>query len=102
MTVGFYMNGQPAEVFCNGAKVGSTMQALLQDVCVVVSLALQNGVEPAALIHSLARVPLSETESAPASVIGIIAELLVQGLGDEKAEAVPWSSAGIDQVVNLC
>ncbi len=87
VTVGFYMDGRPAEVFCNGAKVGSTMQALLQDACVVMSIALQYGVVPAELAHSMGRTPLSETESVPASIIGAIAEVLAQGPGVEKTEA---------------
>ena len=63
------------------------MRAILADACVVISLALQHGIEPLALAHSLARVPLSETESAPASVIGAVVEMLAEGLSDEKTEA---------------
>ena len=44
-------------------------------------------IEPAELAHSLARVPVSETESAPASIVGAIAEVLAQGPGVEKTEA---------------
>ena len=86
VTVGYYLDGRPGEVFANGAKVGSAMRALLEDACVVVSLALQHGIEPSALAHSLARVPVSETESAPASVIGAVVELLAEGLGVVKTE----------------
>jgi len=71
VSIGFWLDGRPGEVFADGPRTGSAMQALLADACVVVSLALQHGIEPSALAHSLARVPLSETESAPASVIGI-------------------------------
>lgn len=79
ITIGFRLNGTSAEVFCDGAKTGSAMQALLADACVVVSLALQHGIEPSALVHSMAREPVTETETAPASVIGAITEVLMQG-----------------------
>ena len=78
VTVGYFLVGRPAEVFCNGAKVGSTMQALLQDACVVLSIALQYGVTPAELAHSMGRTPVSETETRPASIIGAIAEVLAR------------------------
>ena len=80
LTVGYFLNGRPGEIFMDGPKTGSDMRAILADTCVVISLALQHGIEPAALAHSLARVPVSETESAPASVIGAVVELLVEGL----------------------
>ncbi len=63
------------------------MKALLADSAVLLSLLLQHNVEPAAIGHSLARVPVSETESAPASVIGAVVEMLAEGLGGEVTEA---------------
>ena len=89
VSIGYWIDGRPGEVFADGPRTGSAMQALLADACVVVSLALQHGIEPAAMAHSMGQIPISETESAPASVIGIIAEILVQGLSDEKTEAAP-------------
>lgn len=86
VSVGFWPdNGQPAEVFAAGSKTGSDMQTLLADSCVILSLALQYGIEPGALLHSLARVPASKTESAPASIIGTICEALLQGPDAGKA-----------------
>lgn len=78
VTVGYYLDGRPGEVFANGAKVGSAMRALLEDACVVVSLALQHGIEPAELAHSMGRAPASGGETAPASIIGAIAEVLAR------------------------
>lgn len=73
--VGYYPDGQPAEVFANGPKEGSDMQATVADACVLVSIALQNGITTDELAHSLSRVPRwtdgRETEG-PASIIGAI------------------------------
>ena len=79
VTVGFHLDGTPAEVFADGPKTGSAMQALLADACVVVSLALQHGIAPADLARSMARVPVSEIETRPASVIGAVVEVLAEG-----------------------
>ena len=89
VTVGFFMDGRPGEVFANGHKVGSAMQSLLEDSCVAISLALQSGVRPEDLSHSMGRTPISKSETRPASIIGAIAEVLMQGPGAEKTEAVP-------------
>lgn len=90
VSVGFWPeNGQPAEVFAAGQKTGSDLQILLADSCVILSLALQYGIKPSALVHSMARVPVSETTTALASIIGVIAEMLTQGPDVEKGEAAP-------------
>lgn len=74
ITVGYYLDsGRPGEVFTHGAKVGSAMDALLDDACVVVSLLLQHDVEPAQLASSMGR--LGDGNSA-ASIIGALADLL--------------------------
>ncbi len=87
VTVGYFLDGRPGEVFANGPKVGSAMQALLEDSCVAVSIALQHGVPPEALAHSMGRTPISKSETRPASIIGAIAEVLMQGQAVERAEA---------------
>ena len=79
VTVGYFLDGRPGEVFANGPKVGSAMQALLEDSCVAVSIALQHSVTPEALAHSMGRVPITKKETRPASIIGAIAEVLIQG-----------------------
>jgi hypothetical protein len=42
-TIGFYANGQPAELFINAAKVDSAADVNAADGAVAVSLALQYG-----------------------------------------------------------
>ena len=89
VSVGYWLDGRPGEIFMDGPKTGSDMRAILADACVVVSLALQHGIEPAALAHSMARIPVSATETKPASVLGAVVEMLAEGPDAEKTEAAP-------------
>ncbi len=73
VTVGYYPDGRVAEVFTHGAKVGSTMDAILDDACILFSLLLQYGVEPAALVPSMGW--LGDYRE-PSSIIGALAALL--------------------------
>ena len=76
-TVGFYSDGRPGEVFTKGAKVGSGMDAILDDACVALSLLLQHGVQPAAIAKSMSWVSCGEAASA----IGALADLLAAEAG---------------------
>ena len=80
VTIGYFEDGQPGEVFCHGAKVGSGMNLLIDDACVALSILLQHGVEPQALAHSMGRLG----DGAPASIIGALA-ILVAGNAEEGA-----------------
>ena len=88
-TVGFDPeHRQPRELFLSGGKSGSMLDALLGDVAVVVSVALEHGVPTTALAKSISRVPalpLALTDLAtpagprstmPASVVGLALDLL--------------------------
>jgi hypothetical protein len=76
ITVGFYPDGRPGEVFTHGMRSGSTLDALLADACVVVSLLLQHGVDPADLAASMGRLGSAE----PASVIGAVINFVSQAM----------------------
>jgi hypothetical protein len=78
MSIGYFADSRPGEIFVDGFKAGSTLQALLADAAVIVSIALQWGIPPADLGQSLARVPIGEDESGPASPLGAIIEALVE------------------------
>ena len=76
VTIGFDVaRDRIGEVFTHGAKIGSAMDAILDDVCVALSLLLQHGVEPAALASSMGRLGDGKT---PASIIGALADLLAK------------------------
>ena len=82
VTVGFHPDtGKVCEVFTGGAKVGSSMDAILDDACILLSLLLQHSVAPAALARSMGR--LGEGGEV-ASVIGMLTDLLAG-----KAEGPP-------------
>ena len=53
VTVGFNSIGKVKEVFVHGSKVGSEMDFLLDDLCVVMSLLFQSGIGPVELLPSL-------------------------------------------------
>jgi hypothetical protein len=55
VTVGFYADGRPGEVFTHGIRTGSSLDALLADACVVVSWLIQHGVDPRDLAPSMGR-----------------------------------------------
>ncbi len=71
-TVGFTSDGEAREVFCHGAKVGSGMDRLIDDACVMLSLLLQHGVQPRELVRSMGRLD----DGSPASIIGALADLV--------------------------
>ncbi|MBF0247009.1 MAG: hypothetical protein HQL36_02890 [Alphaproteobacteria bacterium] len=92
------------EVFLSGAKEGSTMDAILGDAAVVISVALQHGVPIEALAKSVARIrtaPLRpedldtayQNETVPATAIGATLDFLRDVLAEAKP-AVTASEQG--------
>ena len=71
VTIGYYPDGRPGEVFTHGSKTGSALDALLADACVVVSCLIQHGVEPRELATSMGRLGNAE----PASIVGAVIDL---------------------------
>ena len=71
VTIGFYPDGRPGEVFTHGARSGSNLDALLADACVVISCLIQHGVAPRDLAASMGRLGNAE----PASIIGAVIDL---------------------------
>jgi hypothetical protein len=88
VTIGFYPDGRPGEVFTHGARSGSTLDALLADACVVVSCLIQHGAEPRDLAASMGRLGNAE----PASVIGGVVDL-VAAASAERQQATEEASA---------
>lgn len=76
--------GRVAEVFLAGPKPGSPLAVLLEDAAVIISVALQHGIRPAALAKSISTRPavhldpsdLIEPDTTvptlPASVLGTV------------------------------
>lgn len=78
--VGKAADGRPLEVFCHGSKLGSSMDALIDDACIVVSLLLQRGQDPADLAERLRRHERDEDDEPdrPASLIAAIVNIVVE------------------------
>ena len=56
VTVGFHPDtGAAREIFTGGARVGSNMDAILDDCCILLSILLQHRVAPASLARSMGR-----------------------------------------------
>lgn len=74
VTAGYSPDGHICEVFASGTRTGSDMQRMIDDACVVISLALQFGALPGDLRRSLGSVPdpVAGMAETPASVIGAI------------------------------
>ena len=53
--------GRPRELFLTGAKDGTDLAAILDDASVALSVALQHGVPPAALVTSWSATPINST-----------------------------------------
>lgn len=80
-TIGFDPeSGAAQELFLRpraGARVGSATDHLVDDVAVVISVALQHGVSAEALARSIGRLPSSEPgRRPPATIIGAALDLI--------------------------
>ena len=70
VTVGFYADGTPGEVFIDGFKTGNDIQSIARDAGVLLSLALQHGVPPETIRHAVTRGASEE----PASILGAVVD----------------------------
>lgn len=70
LTVGFYPDGCPGEIFARLAKVGSNLDATLDDAAILASRLLQRGETLDDIARGLGRDPTGE----PTSVVGKIIE----------------------------
>ena len=80
------VTNQPRELFLSAAKEGSELDAILADVAVVISVALQHNVPATALAKSVGRIPLRPVtpdtldnpgrSTQPASPVGAALDLL--------------------------
>lgn len=78
ITIGFYPGegdelGPPGEVFAEAGKTPQTIQQLVADACILISISLQHGVSPEALRHSLA----CFDDGSPYTILGVICDVLV-------------------------
>ena len=72
VTVGFYADGTPGEVFIDGGKTGQDIQSTARDAAVVLSLALQHGTP----IETIRRAVTRGASGEAASILGAIVDAL--------------------------
>ncbi|CAL8972795.1 hypothetical protein RHODGE_RHODGE_01008 [Rhodoplanes serenus] len=77
VSIGFYDDGRPGEVFVTGTKAGSGVEAVSRDGAILISLALQHGVPVDVIRHAVTRTAGDE----PSSIIGAVVDRLVQEVG---------------------
>ena len=72
VSVGFWTNGRIGEVFADGHKSGSAMEAVVDDGCVLISMLLQHGVRVSELHGRLSR----DDHGGAESILGAICDRL--------------------------
>ncbi|MCK1447239.1 hypothetical protein IVB34_40140 [Bradyrhizobium sp. 2] len=78
--IGRFEDGRIAEVFINGAKVGSSAESNAQDAAILASLALQHGCPVETIRHALAR---SGDSAGPVAIL--LGEIAKDEGGDNAA-----------------
>lgn len=75
VSIGLYPDGRPGEVFGNIGRAGNELERTMNDACIALSIALQNGATSKELSHTIAaRAPGRE----PSSIVGAVVELLAE------------------------
>jgi hypothetical protein len=69
VTVGYYEDGAPGEIFVDAGKTGQDVQSTARDAAVVLSLALQHGATVATIKHAVTRSGNGEASSILGAII---------------------------------
>lgn len=65
--------GEVREIFTRGSKVGSQLDGLIDDFCILLSIALQYGIKASSLAGSMGR---QGFDNEPSSIFGFLMNLL--------------------------
>lgn len=80
VTTGYYDDHRPGEIFINrvrdkaAAKLGGQLDGVCRDSAILLSLALQHGVELETIRHAITR----ESDNEPATIVGAIVDMMDQ------------------------
>lgn len=83
VSIGFYDDGRPGEVFVTGTKVGSSVEAVSRDGAILISLAIQHGVPIETIRHAITR----NSQNEPSSIIGAIVDRLARYGPDDPVQS---------------
>lgn len=72
VTVGYYADETPGEVFITGGKSGEQVEAIARDGAVLLSMALQHGVLLQTISHAITR----DSQGQPSSIVGAVVDRL--------------------------
>ena len=72
VTIGFFPDGKPGEVFVDSHKTGGDVEAIARDAAVVISLALQHGTPVARIRRAITR----NGNGASSSILGAVIDAL--------------------------
>ncbi len=76
VTIGYDpVTKEAREVFTHGAKVGSMMDAILDDSCILLSVALQHGITASSLTESMG---YHGVDNEPSSIVRRLVNLLAE------------------------
>lgn len=78
MTVGYYPDGRPAEVFVSDIKSGVTADAIARDAAIAISISLQFGADVTVLAHTVTR----NEDGSPSSFMGALVDQLAKDRRD--------------------
>ena len=74
VTCGFYDDGALGEVFISGSKSGEAVEAVARDGAVLLSIALQHGVELTTIQSAITR----DAQGTPSSIVGAVVDRLCE------------------------
>lgn len=72
ITVGFYDDGRPGEVFIDAGKAGTDTQVVARDAAILMSLLLQYGCPVETIRHAISR----EEDGSPQGPVGAILDMM--------------------------
>ncbi len=96
--VGLYPDGTPGDIFCDIAKVGTTLQGLMNALMIAVSMGLQYGVPPEVYVSKLSYQrfePAGLTNDADIRVAKSIVDYIFRWFGKKFLTAEQQEDAGI-------
>src|SRR2546430_1631359 len=96
--VGLYEDGSPGDIFVDVAKVGTTLQGLMNSLCVAVSMGLQYGVPPEVYVSKFSHMrfePAGLTNDPDIRAAKSIVDYIFRWFGKKFLTADQQEGAGI-------